>query len=98
MDPGRAAKIRKEIEKLRRSPNNIRHRQLASIAQKLGRVRDSSRNNEPTYVNKSRKWFPLSIPDHSVPLKKGTALKILDQLEEDLLKLEDESESEAGEE
>jgi len=31
-------------------------------------------------------------------LKKGTALKILDQLEEDLLKLEDESESEAGEE
>jgi len=54
------------------------------IAKRLGRKWDKGRGSEPAYKNE---WFPhlrtLLIPNKS-PLKKGTAHKILSQLEGDL--------------
>ena len=85
-------KIRAEIEKLRRGPANVRHKQLARLANKLGRKRDDSKGNEPTFVNDKECWKPLSIPaQRGKSLKKGTVLKILDILEDDCLNLEEYS-------
>jgi len=79
----RLDKIQWEIDQLRAGAGNARHRDLKRIAESLGRKRDTLRGKEPTFVNKERKWTPLSIPAHR-SLAKGTVLGILDQLEDDL--------------
>jgi hypothetical protein len=75
---------------LRQRPANIRSLELQSLARALGRVRDTSRGKEPTFVSlllpASR---PLSIPDHPGSLKRFTAGNILDVLEQDIFALED---------
>jgi len=51
----------------------------------------AKRGKEPTYINNPQlpQSPPLTIPHHSRPLKIGTALNILDQLEKDIDDLEE---------
>jgi len=82
-------KIKKKLQKLRLRPNNIRSVELASLAKSLKR-RLFDRGKEPTYVSdllpRSR---PISIPNHPGTMAKGTALNILDQLEQDIFEIEE---------
>ncbi len=72
-----------EIERLRRGGAPSRD-EVERLAKRLGRELRRRYGDEPTYQNK---LFPrlrsLTIPGHT-GLKRGTALKILNQLEEDL--------------
>lgn len=97
MDAAKLAKIKRRIQECRKRANNLRHRDLESIAKALGRERSKKRTNEPTYISTLFKTNVLTIPDHSGTLKKGTALSILDQLEEDVYRFEEELEREAQE-
>jgi hypothetical protein len=82
MNRRRLDKIRREIGECRQRKGSLRHADLEAIAKRLGRVRDTSRGKEPTYVRDG--WFPLSIPDHSGrTISIRTALSILNQLEAD---------------
>jgi hypothetical protein len=47
-----------------------------------------NRGKEPTYERSAPGWFPLTIPSHPGDLKIGTASSILNQLEEDIERLE----------
>lgn len=86
-------KIQWEIDQLRAGAGNAQHRDLKRIAESLGRTRDTQRGKEPTFVNRALKWNPLSIPAHKT-LAKGTVHSILDQLEDDLLRLRETQDSE----
>jgi hypothetical protein len=83
-------RLKRRLAMLRQRPANIRSLELQSLARALGRVRDTSRGKEPTFVSlllpASR---PLSIPDHPGSLKRFTAGNILDVLEQDIFALED---------
>ena len=94
MDASKLAKIKRRIEECRKRANNLRHRDLESIANALGRERSKKRTNEPTYISTVFKTNVITIPDHPGTLKKGTALSILDQLEEDVYRFEEELERE----
>jgi hypothetical protein len=76
---------------LRAAASNVRHKDLKRLAEALGRTRDTQRGKEPTFVNKERKWTPLSIPAHRT-LAKGTVHSILDHFEDDLLWLREHEE------
>ena len=90
MDEKKLAKIQREIDSARARVGNLRHRDLAKIAKMLGRVRSKDRTNEPTYVsNLLLDANVITIPDHSRGVNKFTAKNILNQLEEDALKLEE---------
>ena len=84
-------RIQWEIGQLRAAASNVKHRDLKRLAESLGRTRDTQRGKEPTFVNKERKWPPLSIPAHRT-LAKGTVHSILDRLEDDLLWLREREE------
>jgi|SRR5882724_3086786 len=83
-------RLKRRLAMLRQRLANIRSTELQSFARALGRVRDTSRGKEPTFVSlllpNSR---PLSIPDHPGSLKRFTAGNILDTLEQDIFALED---------
>jgi hypothetical protein len=58
------------------------------LAEALGRRR-ADRGSEPTFVSDAFPGLrPLTIPSHSKPLKRFTALSVLDQLEEDIAEWE----------
>jgi hypothetical protein len=84
-------RIQCEIDQLRAAASNVRHKDLKRLAEALGRTRDTQRGKEPTFVNKERKWTPLSIPAHRT-LAKGTVHSILDHFEDDLLWLREHEE------
>jgi hypothetical protein len=86
-------RIQRQIDQLRKRAANVRHRELKSIAESLGRRRDTSRGKEPTFVNVEKKWKPLSIPDHP-RMAKPTVHSVLDQLEDDLMSLREEGQKE----
>jgi hypothetical protein len=77
-------KIRRRLMEMRKSPANCKAREFISIAIKLGRMKHS-RGKEPNYV-RIEPWLsaPLSIPNHSVDYKRGTALSIIDTLLSDV--------------
>ena len=71
---------------MRKSPQGRKARDLVSIAQRVGRIRDN-RGKEPTYVRAVNPALspPLSIPDHGArDLKIGTAKNIIDMLLDDV--------------
>ncbi len=82
------ARIKELIRACRRGAGNLRHRDLASIATALGRRRSKQRTTEPTFESTVFDTNVITIPDHSKGMKKWTALSILDQLEEDVLRWE----------
>ncbi len=92
MDEKKLAKIKREIDSARQGAGNLRHRDLAKIAKMLGRVRSKDRTNEPTFVSTLLTTNVITIPDHARGLNKFTALNILNQLEEDVFKFEQEIE------
>ena len=82
------ARLRQEIERLRRS-GGVKSRELQELAKSLGRKRHN-RGKEPNWVSEIfDDVFPISIPDHPGDLNKYTARGILSQLENDLDKLEE---------
>ena len=85
MTRARLSRLKRRMSGLRARSAGIRTRELVSIAVALGRRR-SKRGDEPTYLSDSFPDLrPLTIPSHSRPLKRGTALNILDQLEQDVI-------------
>jgi len=80
--------LRRQIEILR-GKGDVKPREVAKIAKALGRRRDNSRGKEPTYISDKPGWYPISIPEHRT-LKKGTRNNILDKLEEDVDRWEEE--------
>ena len=74
--------IIERIQELRNRPNNIRSRELKSLAVSLER-RKVKRGKHDTYVSDLEGTTPISIPGHSRSLAKVTAVSILDDLERD---------------
>ncbi len=90
MNKRKLRRLRKELRALRAKIGNLRSRDLASFARKVGRRRSHTRTNEPTYVSDAfRDARPISIPSHPGNLKRGTADNILDDLEGDLSRWEE---------
>lgn len=89
MNAKKLQKIKKRLAALRSKPNNIRSAELVRLARSLERT-IFDRGKEPTYVSTllpaSR---PISIPNHPGTLAKGTALNILDQLDQDIFEIEE---------
>ena len=95
-------KARRELEGLLRNPASATSDLLQTYAAKLGRKK-KDRGKEPTWVREDNPkfTFPLSIPDHSEPLKKRTARSIIDSLLSDcdqwLQELDEEEDGENNE-
>lgn len=85
MNRRKLEKIRQELLGLAANRSDIKSDVLISIAKRLGREK-SKRGKEPTYVRAEdpRLFPPLSIPDHSRPLKRNTAANIVDSLLSDI--------------
>lgn len=79
------SKIRRQLQEMRRSPQNRTRTDFEAIAKQLGRKKDN-RGKEPTYVREIDPALspPLSIPGHSGEMKVGTARSIIDALLNDV--------------
>ena len=83
MNHKKLAKLKREHETLRNSPQNARA--LESIARKLGRS-ISGNGKHPMWVSTQFNLRPLSIPHHGGrDIPNPTRNSILDQLEEDMI-------------
>lgn len=91
----RLQKIRRRLGALRRRPGQIKPIELIRIARSLERE-PSRHGKEPNYVNDRPGWPPVSIPNHPGTLKIGTALNILNALEEDIERFEEELSKESS--
>lgn len=70
---------------------------MEAIARSLGR-KQHDRGKEPTWINEVFPDLrPVSIPHHASDLNRFTAQSILDQLEQDLKRLEESASSSYGE-
>ena len=83
--------LKERIERLR-NRTDVKHPEVEAIAQKVGRVFEGG--TEPIWKRKG--WYRLSIPRHPKALKVGTLNSILDQLLEDVERLEDEQQQETN--
>lgn len=85
MDRKKLIKIEKQLKEMYASPNNLKPKDLISIANKLGR-KLSNRGKEPTYTRDFDPELspPLSIPNHPGNLKPNTARSIVDALLSDV--------------
>jgi hypothetical protein len=89
MDIRKLNRIRDRLNSFR-GKGGIRPRKLEALARALGRSR-VKRGKEPTWENKEIAGLrPLTIPHHSTELNKYTADSILDQLEGDIERIEEE--------
>jgi len=89
MTKTKLGQLRRRIEALRSRPRGIQSRELEALAKALGRKR-SNRGKDPAYISELLpRNPPVTIPHHSKPLKIGTAINILDQLDRDLNDLEE---------
>jgi hypothetical protein len=89
MTKGKLNRIKRKHRGLRERSQDLRNHELAGLARSLGRRR-SKRGKEPTYVSEPfLDLRPVSIPSHPGPLKRFTAVSILDQLEEDIFRWEE---------
>lgn len=77
------AKLRRELQKLRAGKYNVKTSEIVRFAKRVGRVRDTSRGKEPTYISPRPGVLPLSIPGHPT-INPHTANSILDVLESDI--------------
>ncbi len=96
MNKKRLKAIRGELEALRGQKHQVRSAPLERIAKRLGRT-PSKRGKEPNFVSDKPGWTPLSIPNRKGrTLSAGTATSIINALEEDVTRLEEELEKEKG--
>lgn len=91
-------KIHRDLNALRRKA--VTHREVASLAAKLGRKRlkgGMARGKEPTFVSKEfPQARPISIPDHSNRNLSPTVQKnVLNDLEEDVFRFQEKLRKEA---
>ncbi len=84
------AKIARDIASARKAIHGTTSRDLRRIAKQLGRVKDTGRGKEPTYVSTLIDANPISIPHDAKG--DGTKRNILDDLEGDLVRLEVDNE------
>ncbi len=84
MDRKRLDKIELELGQLQNAPRGRKPREFIRLAQKLGRLK-VNRGKEPNYESPAVPNLgpPLSIPNHP-SLKLGTALNILNTLQNDV--------------
>lgn len=76
------SKLDRDLESLKLKAGNVRHRELAGIAKKLGMERSRTRNTEPYFESTLLPDSPpIPIPDHSAALGKGLTIQIIKQLE-----------------
>jgi len=89
MNPKKIKNLRAQLNQLRRQ-GGIKSRELERFAEALLRERHK-RGSEPTWVSTRFKDIrPVSIPNHAGrDLNRHTAGSILNQLEEDLERLEE---------
>jgi len=78
----RIKQCEEDLERLRKESTPSRG-DVVRLAERLGREFKPKRRGEPAYKNKLFDLRTLFIPNKS-PLKKGTARKILSQLDADL--------------
>lgn len=84
-------KLDRELENLKRNAGNIRHRDLAKIARKMGMERSKTRNTEPYFESELLPdTSPIPIPDHSGTLGKGLSIRIIKQLQDHLFLLRED--------
>jgi hypothetical protein len=88
MNQRKLAKLRRDLERLRQR-GGIKSRELESLAKRMGRERRPQQTGDPQWVNKEAGWRPLSIPSHPGDMPRGTAGSVLNQLEDDLFRLEE---------
>jgi hypothetical protein len=88
MTPKKLAKLRRELEGLRQR-GGIKSRELEGLAKRMGRVRRPQQTGDPQWVNEELNWRPLSIPSHPGDMPRGTAGSVMNQLDEDLFRLEE---------
>jgi len=88
MNPKKLAKLKRELEGLRRR-GGIKSRDLERLASRMGRERRSQQTGDPQWVNEELDWRPLGIPSHPGDMPRGTAGSVMNQLEEDLFRLEE---------
>ncbi len=89
MESKKLAKLRRQLDSLRQR-GGIKSRELESLTKAMGRRRHPKRGKEPTWVSDTvPNSRPLSIPNHPGDLNRFVAGSILDQLEEDLDRLEE---------
>jgi hypothetical protein len=97
MNKKTAKRLKRRLATLRTRRANLKFRDLASIAEALGRVMDP-RGKEPTFVSELlRNRPPITIPNHPRGVAPFTAISILDALELDILALEEMIEAEEDE-
>jgi hypothetical protein len=89
--------LKRELEQMRRSPQNARA--LQGLAKRLGR-KPVKRGKEPMWESPEfADLYALSIPDHGGrDLAIGTKNSILNQLEDDILAWEERLEGEENDE
>ncbi|MCX6558869.1 MAG: hypothetical protein NTW95_15800 [Candidatus Aminicenantes bacterium] len=81
-------KLRREFECFKKK-KVIKCIEMERMAKKLGRTL-FNRGKEPTWINLNFKELrPLAIPHHGGDLPLGTSDNILNQLEEDMIKIEE---------
>ncbi|HYK04709.1 MAG TPA: hypothetical protein VE974_23355 [Thermoanaerobaculia bacterium] len=79
--------IREELDRVRRGGGQKTARQLEHLAIRLGRKKHPAAK-EPTYCSTHLSELPpLNIPAHGGDLSSATAQYILDQLDEDIVRL-----------
>ena len=89
MSPGQLKRARRTLDALRARKSSIRADELIRLAKSIGRKK-VKRGGELTYEMDRPGWFAIAIPKHPGTLKIGTAVNILDALEEDIERLEQE--------
>jgi hypothetical protein len=89
--------LKRELEQMRRSPQNARA--LQGLAKRLGR-KPVKRGKEPMWESREfADLYALSIPDHGgKDLAIGTKNSILNQLEDDIFAWEERLEGEENDE
>lgn len=102
MDARKLDRIKREIRKLRRQ-RVVTYSDLASLAASLKRVKlagAQTRGKEPAFVSTVFSYArPISIPYHgkNKGMATGTVKNILNDLEGDVLRFEEQIRKEAGE-
>lgn len=82
MNARKLQRIFRRINELRNRPGNVRSRELRSLAVSLGRKKRQGGRHD-IYISELEGTRSLPIPSHSRNLPKGTALNILNDLEQD---------------
>ena len=75
--------IRREVNELARRPDNIRHREIEKVAVDAGWSYRRTTGGHAIYTKPGARR-PLSIPQHSKAMKRGTVVKLIGIIRESL--------------